>query len=147
MSWVYLWVQQWYSRWDQARALRALINIWIFSPFLVVLTQTYHATVHGRGLRFFVVFRELQVSCLLTRWTRKILILKTIGNRKGDCAWSCSRWQTQPAWENLQIAMHKSVLFTPHIVLICALQFADFLMQVVFVTSNNFTHNLLFYFQ
>ena len=26
----------------------------------------------------------------------KELILKTIGNRKGDCAWSCSRWQTQP---------------------------------------------------
>ena len=26
----------------------------------------------------------------------KGLILKTIGNRKGDCAWSCSRWQTQP---------------------------------------------------
>ena len=24
------------------------------------------------------------------------LTLKTIGNRKGDCAWSCSRWQTQP---------------------------------------------------
>ena len=24
------------------------------------------------------------------------LILKTIGNRKGDSAWSCSRWQTQP---------------------------------------------------
>ena len=24
------------------------------------------------------------------------LILKTIGNRKGDCAWSCSRWQAQP---------------------------------------------------
>ena len=24
------------------------------------------------------------------------LILKTIGNKKGDCAWSCSRWQTQP---------------------------------------------------
>ena len=24
------------------------------------------------------------------------LIPKTIGNRKGDCAWSCSRWQTQP---------------------------------------------------
>ena len=22
--------------------------------------------------------------------------LKTIGNRKGDCAWNCSRWQTQP---------------------------------------------------
>ena len=25
-----------------------------------------------------------------------ILILKSTGNRKGDCAWSCSRWQTQP---------------------------------------------------
>ena len=25
-----------------------------------------------------------------------LLILKTIGNRKGDCAWSCSRWQAQP---------------------------------------------------
>ena len=25
-----------------------------------------------------------------------IIILKTIGNRKGDCAWSCLRWQTQP---------------------------------------------------
>ena len=29
-------------------------------------------------------------------WTILLLILKTIGNRKGDCAWSCSRWQTQP---------------------------------------------------
>ena len=28
--------------------------------------------------------------------TKKVIILKTIGNRKGDCAWSCSRWQTQP---------------------------------------------------
>ena len=26
----------------------------------------------------------------------KKLILKAIGNRKGHCAWSCSRWQTQP---------------------------------------------------
>ena len=25
-----------------------------------------------------------------------VLILKTIGNRKGDCAWCCARWQTQP---------------------------------------------------
>ena len=29
-------------------------------------------------------------------WKYTKLILKTIGNRKGDCAWSCSRWQTQP---------------------------------------------------
>ena len=54
------------------------------------------------------------------------LILKTIGNRKGDCAWSCSRWQT-PTWENLQIAKHKSVKYAEWMTLICALQFADFL--------------------
>ena len=29
-------------------------------------------------------------------WGTKELILKTIGTRKGYCAWSCSRWQTQP---------------------------------------------------
>ena len=29
-------------------------------------------------------------------YTGRVLILKTIGNRKGDCPWSCSRWQTQP---------------------------------------------------
>ena len=27
---------------------------------------------------------------------QKLLIPKIIGNREGDCAWSCSRWQTQP---------------------------------------------------
>ena len=32
----------------------------------------------------------------LTEHAKAVLILKTIGNRKGDCAWSCSRWQTQP---------------------------------------------------
>ena len=42
--------------------------------------------------------REL-VHCLYKKLQKHkivILILKTIGNRKGDCAWSCSRWQTQP---------------------------------------------------
>ena len=37
-----------------------------------------------------------------------------------------------------------SVIHSAHCTDLC---FADFLMQVVFVTSNNFTHNLLFYFQ
>ena len=35
--------------------------------------------------------RWIQVSPV-----RRILMPKTIGKRKGDCAWSCSRWQTQP---------------------------------------------------
>ena len=54
-------------------------------------------------------FQKLQCwSGIRLRWLRyggmtghgagreRELILKTIGNRKGDCAWSCSRWQTQP---------------------------------------------------
>ena len=51
-------------------------------------------------------------------------------------------------WENLQIATHKLVSFTPHIVLICALQFADFLklclsprttsLTISFSISNSF---------
>ena len=43
---------------------------------------------------------QVSLPCFLwlkkRREKTKILILKTIGNRKGDCAWSCSRWQTQP---------------------------------------------------
>ena len=53
---------------------------------------------------------------------------------------------TNTTWENLQIAKHKSVQCAEWMTLICALRFADFL-RVVFVISNNFTHNFLFYFQ
>ena len=35
-----------------------------------------------------------------------VLILKTIENRKGDCAWSCSRWQTQPVPEKICKSQH-----------------------------------------
>ena len=49
-------------------------------------------------------------------------------------------------WENLQTAKHKSVSFVPHIELICALRFPDWVSQVVFITSNNFTQNLFFHF-
>ena len=72
------------------------------------------------------------------------LILKTIGNRNGDCAWSCSRWQTQPEKSancKAQISRMCGVNDTDLCVAICRFS------QVVFVTSNNFTHNLLFYFQ
>ena len=40
--------------------------------------------------------KEQQVVYWANIEKRIKLILKTIGNRKGDCAWSCSRWQTQP---------------------------------------------------
>ena len=44
------------------------------------------------------MFLSYVYLCFSSFWQRILfkLILKTIGNRKGDCAWSCSRWQTQP---------------------------------------------------
>ena len=63
---------------------------------------------------------------------------------------------TNTTWENLQIATHKSVSFIPHIVLICALQFADFLRlclsprttsrTISFSISNSFSINLILFF-
>ena len=35
-----------------------------------------------------------------------LLIPKTIGNRKRDCAWRCA-WGINTTWENLQIEKHK----------------------------------------
>ena len=52
------------------------------------------------------------------------LILKTIGNRKGDCAWSCSRWQTHCP---KKICKLQSTNQYEWMTLICALRFADFL--------------------
>ena len=43
--------------------------------------------------------------------TKNILIPKTIGNRKRDCAWGCARG-IDTTWENLQIEKHKSVRWT-----------------------------------
>ena len=37
-----------------------------------------------------------------------LLIPKTIGNRKRDCAWGCA-WGINTTWVNLQIEKHKSV--------------------------------------
>ena len=39
------------------------------------------------------------------KWIK--LIPKSIGNRKGDCAWGCA-WGINTIWENLQIEKHKS---------------------------------------
>ena len=60
---------------------------------------------HGRFFFFFFLFfGQLTKAIVFTAKSKtfqwnivlKQLILKTIGNRKGDCAWSCSRGQTQP---------------------------------------------------
>ena len=45
------------------------------------------------GMPFSGVFRWTEICLQLCMWK---LIPKTIGNRKGDCAWSCLRWQTKP---------------------------------------------------
>ena len=54
------------------------------------------------------LFRLSQVARLFfpsKKWTK--LIIKTIGNRKRDCAWRCARG-INTTRENLQIAKHKS---------------------------------------
>ena len=71
------------------------------------------------------------------------LILKTIGNRKGVCVRSCSRWQTPPEKICKWQSTNQCPLRTLYWFVLCKLQIS----QVVFVTLNNFTHNLLFYFQ
>ena len=72
------------------------------------------------------------------------LIPKTIGNRKGHCAWSCSRWQTKPE-KICKLQCTNEYTFGVNDTELC---FAIFrFSQVVLVASNNFTHNLLFYFQ
>ena len=40
--------------------------------------------------------QSFRCSCVFRNTVQCTLRLKTIGNRKGDCAWSCWRWQTQP---------------------------------------------------
>ena len=47
------------------------------------------------------------VSIVLAKVALYILIPKTIGNRKRDCAWGCAQG-TNTTWENLQIEKHKS---------------------------------------
>ena len=56
-----------------------------------VLRECLRRTQGWYCILFNLNYRNLQFA-----GDEKGLILKTIGNRKGDCAWSCSRWQTQP---------------------------------------------------
>ena len=73
-----------------------------------------------------------------------ILNFWTIGNRKGYCAWNCSRWQAQPEKNcKMQRTNQYNVRSERHWFVRCDLQIS----QAVLVTTNNFTHNLLFYFQ
>ena len=67
--------------------------------------------------------------------------LKTIGNRKGDCAWSCSRWQTPPEKICKLQSTNQYNVRRGHWFLLCNFH----IFQVVFAILNNFTHNLLFY--
>ena len=69
-----------------------ILTIWMhINPLRANYCHTWHMENHPFLWRRIRRVRRIQV-CM----ARKGLILKTIGNRKGDCAWSCSRWQTQP---------------------------------------------------
>ena len=47
-------------------------------------------------LQWHEIFKIVKLVLRVHDWTRWLLIPKTIGNRKGDCAGSCLNWQTQP---------------------------------------------------
>ena len=72
-------------RCENIRKERSALQPLLLGPALqlggALPTSTTHKS-HSRTMRFRASYNKL--------------ILKTIGNRKGDCAWSCSRWQTQP---------------------------------------------------
>ena len=56
----------------------------------------------------FVICRPKETSLQSCAHVYKLLIPKTIGNRKRDCAWGCARG-INTTWENLHIEKHKSV--------------------------------------
>ena len=86
---------------------------------LITADQTWSPVVHngpGRGRPTpFLKLIYLSVpadECRTIEFVFKyVLIPKTIGNRKRDCAWGCARG-INTIWENLQIEKHKSVRWT-----------------------------------
>ena len=82
---------------------------------------------------------------LLKKEIKLLLVPRTTGNRKWVCAWSCSRWQTQPEKiSKLQSTnQFKRVNDTDLCFEIC--RFSQVLC--VHVTLNNLVYNLIFYFQ
>ena len=87
---------------------------------------------------------DFPARTITEKWIQ--LIPKTIGNRKRDCVWGCSRginttWE-KSADRNAQIRK----AFVPLTGLICAFRYADFL-RLGLSPEHNLTHNLFFYFQ
>ena len=73
-------------------------------------------------------------------------IPKSIGNRKWDCVWGCSRWyKHHPRISaDLKVQIKRTSVSRAALTLCFAMcRFS----QVVFTTSSNLTHNLFFYFQ
>ena len=70
-----------------------------------VASHCWHSHIwhsHSCLIRTVDPFALLAFALLASHWCRSHFCLShscrtsKIGNRKGDCAWSCSRWQTQP---------------------------------------------------
>ena len=132
------------------------LSLFLRSLFLarVFLRETH--TQQVTYLRFFIFswtsFLPLFIwrvqGTKRTNQEQRLLIPKTIGNRKRDCAWGCA-WGINTTWENLQIETHKSgrrLFRNPLTELICAFRSAGFLRWCLF-PKRNLTHNLFFYFQ
>ena len=74
-----------------------------------------------------------------------LLIPKTIGNRKRDCAWGGSGWQTLPEKIYRSQSTNQSAELNEPLPDLCfaICRFS----QVRFITPSHLTHNLFFYFQ
>ena len=74
-----------------------------------------------------------------------LLIPKTIGNRKRDCAWGCSGWLTLPEKIYRSQSTNQSAKLNERLPDLCfaICRFS----QVRFITPSHLTHNLFFYFQ
>ena len=56
----------------------------------------FFAVSHGKLFQNSLILHVQTARSIFWTVYVRVIIIKTIGNRKGDCAWSCSRGQTQP---------------------------------------------------
>ena len=96
-----------------ARLILSCLILWFWLILSIEQVTITLGVKRGSGIFFFLFhYPLLQI----------LFIPKTIGNRKGDCAWSCSRWQTPPEKICKLQRTNQSSLRTLHWFVRCNLQ-------------------------
>ena len=106
-------------------------------PTMEYASPLWHGPIRDEDAFFFFFFFFAQ--------PKRRLITKTIGNRKRDCAWGGSGWQTLPEKIYRSQSKNQSAKLNERLPDLCfaICRFS----QVRFVTQSHLTHNLFFYFQ